>query len=118
MDQVKQEVKKWQGKLEREMIGVKQQFDKEREEQDAKLAQSAEHQEVEITTIKQKIGEIKETVENQKAETDREIMSVKVTVDSLQKGLEDNLSNVTRRFREQVSKIEQIKQQGEGIPSR
>jgi hypothetical protein len=35
VDQVKQEVKKWQGRLEREMIGVKQQFEKEREEQDA-----------------------------------------------------------------------------------
>jgi hypothetical protein len=34
-------------------------------------------------------------------------MSVKVTVDSLQKGLEDGMSYISRRLREQQSKIEQ-----------
>jgi hypothetical protein len=107
MDQVKQEVKKWQGRLEREMIGVKQQFEKEREEQDAKLVQLAEHQEAENVQMKQKIGEIQGIVEHHKGETDREMTSIKVTVNSIQEGLEDGMSDVSRRLWEQQSKIEQ-----------
>jgi hypothetical protein len=64
IDKVKEEVKKWQGRLEREMIGVKQQFEREREEQNAKLVQLADHQEVENTIMKQKIEEIQEIVEH------------------------------------------------------
>jgi hypothetical protein len=57
--------------------------------------------------MKQNMGEIQETVENHKVETAREIMSVKVTVDSIQKELEDNISNVSRRLREQDNKLAQ-----------
>jgi flagellar capping protein FliD len=57
--------------------------------------------------MKQKIWENQEIVEHHKAETDREITSVKVTVDSIQKGLEDSMSDVSRRLREQQSKMEQ-----------
>jgi hypothetical protein len=70
---VKEEVKKWQGKLERDMIGVKQQFEKEREEQDTKLVQVVEHQEVENIQMRQKIEEIHEILEHHKAEVDREV---------------------------------------------
>jgi hypothetical protein len=49
ISKVKQEVSKWQGRLEREMIGVKQQFERERKEEDAKLEQLAIHQETENT---------------------------------------------------------------------
>jgi hypothetical protein len=105
MDQVKQEVKKWQGKLEREMVGVKQQFERERAEQGAKVEQLAKSQEAENTKINQKIEAIQETVVNHKAETDREIISVKITVDAIQKGLEDNISHVSRRLREQDDKL-------------
>jgi hypothetical protein len=107
ISQVKQELKKWQGRLEREMIGVKQQFEREREEQDAKLVQSAEHQEVENKIMKQKIGEIQEIVEYHRAETDRKMTSINVTVNSIQKGIEDGMSDVSRPLREQQNKIEQ-----------
>jgi stress response protein YsnF len=46
-------------------------------------------------------------VENNKAETAREIMSVKVTVDSIQKELKNNTSEVSRRPREHENKLEQ-----------
>jgi hypothetical protein len=53
VNQVKREVKKCENKLEREMIGMKQQFEKEREEQDLKVKQLAAHQEAEILSVKQ-----------------------------------------------------------------
>jgi hypothetical protein len=88
------------------MIGVKQQFEREREEQDAKLVQVIEHQEVENIQIRQKIGEIQEVVEHHKAEVDREVTSVKTTVDSIQKELEVSMGNVSGRLREQKSQLE------------
>ncbi|PNF39731.1 hypothetical protein B7P43_G04775 [Cryptotermes secundus] len=107
INQVKQEVTKWQGKLEREMIGVKQQFEKERKEQDAKLEQLVIHQETENVQIKQKVKEIQGIVENNKVETTREIMTVKVAIDMIQKELESSTSNVSRQLREQESRLEQ-----------
>ena len=89
------------------MIGVKQQFEKERKEQDAKLEQLVIHQETENVQIRQKVKEIQGIVENNKVETAREIMTVKVAIDMIQKELESSTSNVSRQLREQESRLEQ-----------
>jgi hypothetical protein len=106
VDRVKQDLKKWERKLELEMIGVKQQFEKEREQQDVKLGQLAEIQEAENNQVKQNIEKLQEKVENQKVKMDREITSVKASVDSLQKGFEDNLSEISRRAGESTKSME------------
>jgi hypothetical protein len=64
VNQVKGKIKKCKNKLEREMTGVKQQFENERKEQDLKVQQLAEHQEAEILSVKQQVDINKVEINN------------------------------------------------------
>jgi hypothetical protein len=59
VNQVKGEVKKCEIKLEREIIGVKQQFEREGGEQNSKFQQLAAYREVEIAKVKQQVREVR-----------------------------------------------------------
>jgi hypothetical protein len=110
------------------MIGVKQQFKRERGEQDSKFQQLAACQEVEIERVKQQVREVREKLdvsnteitnsvkENVNAIQERlskvegishELLHLNSSVEQIQQKLEDNASTAYRQLREQDRQIEQ-----------
>jgi hypothetical protein len=128
VNQVKGEVRKCENKLEREMIGVKQQFERERGEQDLKIEQLANYQEAEIANVKQQVREVRVKVDVSNAEItnsvkenvnaiqerlgkvegiSHELLHLNSSVEQIQQKLEDNASEASRQLREQGRQKEQ-----------
>ncbi|PNF14181.1 hypothetical protein B7P43_G12974, partial [Cryptotermes secundus] len=90
---VGKEVKQCENTLERELVGVKQEFGKEREDRNSKIQQLADYQESEMSKVKQKVREIRERVDIGNAEINNTIIVIEENVGTLQ---------------ERVNKVEEI----------
>ncbi|XP_023709270.1 MAR-binding filament-like protein 1-1 [Cryptotermes secundus] len=90
---VGKEVKQCENTLERELVGVKQEFGKEREDRNSKIQQLADYQESEMAKVKQKVREIRERVDIGNAEINSTIIVTEENVGTLQ---------------ERVNKVEEI----------
>jgi hypothetical protein len=124
INKVKGEVRKCENRLEKEMIGVKNQFEKEREEQEAKVEQLAAYQEAEISSVKHQMqvnkAEITNAVAAVKGDVDaiqerlskvegtsHELVHLNSSVQQMQQKFEENVSEASRQLREQDRPIEQ-----------
>jgi hypothetical protein len=136
VNKVKKEIKRCENKLEKEMIGVKQQFEKERGEQDSKAQRLAAYQEAEIERVKQQVREVKEKVDVSNVEItnsikedvnaiqerlnkvegiSHELFHLNSGVDRIQQKLDENPSKVSRQLREQDRQTEQNNKRSSSI---
>jgi hypothetical protein len=91
------------------MIGVKHQFEKEREEHDSKIEQLTAYQEAEIANVKQQVREVSEKVDISNVEITNAVVAVREDVNAIQ----ERLSKVEGASHELVhlnSSVQQIQQ--------
>jgi hypothetical protein len=120
INNVRKDIKKCENKLEREMAGVKRQFEKEREDQELAIRQLAAHQETElervnvcnaevlsaVVTAKQEVKAIQERLSRVEGTT-HDLEHVNSTVQQIQEQLNNNMSTVSRQLGECDKRIEQ-----------
>jgi hypothetical protein len=118
------------------MIGVKQQFERERGEQDSKFQQLAACQEVEIERVKQQVREVREKLHVSNTEITNsvkedvydiqerlskvegirhELLHLNSNVEQIQQKLKDDASKASRQLREQGRQKEQNKNRSSSV---